>query len=367
MAKKQNIMPVYFDIHSLVRVWAPDLPIDIAGDLKEWLNLFISESVPDEIRADIIVSRLQEDNTFEWTNNHIDLEYGFKIEEHEGAAAVIFAYRTKPDIVAVMSDVIKIYYSNRQGVSGRLYEVLSFCIQVVCYRGNAMLFHGAVAEKHGQGVLLTGASGTKKTMLLLNMLMDEWNFISDDKFILYQGGALMLDSTISLRDYYFDCIRSLKNYLPDADNFRKRESLKRVRVDFIFKHTPSYLLPLVKRLYNPFTTESISADVLIPGCKIIRSSKIHKVVLLHTGPHFSIERSTKKDVIEELLAIHRLTDHDTMPINCLLYLHNPKYYFSIREIIETNFSEQDFIRLTLPVRCDPELVYKEVEPFLRQA
>lgn len=364
MAKTTIDRPLYLNIHSLITVSSFPMPDEVSSYTREKLSLFLTDAPITEKEADIVISQLEADHPFTWTNYHVNLEYGFHITEHKGETVIIFAHRAKPDVIVILSDPIKILYKDRKGISDRLFDALMFCFQLVLSQKKGMFYHGAVAEKQGRCVILTGPFGTKKSMLLLTMLRDNWNFISDDKFILHGGNAYMLYHDIMMRAYYTEFMPWLEGIMPGMKRFKKDEAFReRVRI-FVSRHLPASLLPVLSKLYDPYATVNINADELFPASMAKRSARISSVVLLSEGPVLVIGDATKTGILKDIVAVQRLISYEESKFSSLkerLFLQDKSFGCPADDIIDSNFEGQTFFRLTLPVNCNLDLAYQELK------
>lgn len=361
--------PLYLNIHSLITVSSFPMPDEVSSYTREKLSLFLTDAPITEQEADIVISQLEADHPFTWTNYHVNLEYGFSITECEGETVIIFAHRAKPDVIVILSDPIKILYKDGKGISDRLFDVLMFCFQLVLSQKKGMFFHGAVAEKQGRCVILTGPFGTKKSMLLLTMLRDNWNFISDDKFVLHGGNAYMLYHDIMMRAYYTEFMPWLEGIMPGMKRFKKDEAFReRVRI-FVTRHLPASLLPVLSKLYDPYATVNINADELFPASRAKRSARISSVVLLSDGPVLEIRDATKTGILKDLVAVQRLISYEESKFSSLkerLFLQDKRFGCPADDIIDSNFEGQTFFRFTLPVNCNLDLAYQELKRCLEK-
>lgn len=370
MTKTEIGRPLYLDIHSLIKVSSPPMPDEVSRYTREKLNLFLTDAPITEKDSDIFISRLESCHAFEWANYHVNLKYGFLITEGNGETAVIFSYRARPDVIVILSKPIRVLYSEREKISDRLFDALMFCFNIVLCKKNGMFFHGAVAEKEGRAVLLTGPFGTKKSLLLLAMLKDSWNFISDDKFILHGGNAYILYPEIMVRAYYLKYLPWLESIIPDVKNFKKAEAFREwIRV-FASRHLPAPLFPVLSKFYDPYAPVNINTDVLFHDCKIMKSGKVSAVVLLSDGHNLEITKMSKTEMIEHLAAVQRLISYEESKISSLrerLSLRDSSFRCSIYDIINSNFSDQAFFKLTMPSDCDMDDALRELNHCLSQS
>lgn len=370
MTKTAIDKPLYLDIHSLIKVSSHPMPDEISRYTREKLSLFLTNAPITEGESDIVISKIEPHYSFGWTDYHFNLEYGFRITEYKGETAVIFAHRARPDVVVILSDPIRIFYVERQGISDKLYDALVFCLQITLLKRGGLFFHGAVAKREGSTVLLAGPFGSKKSMLLLTMLRDNWNFISDDKFILHGGNAYMLNPIIMLRDYYLEFLPWLEDIVPDVKKFKKAEAYRALIRKFAVRHLPASFFPLLRKFYDPFVPVNINVSALFPAFKTIMSARISVVVLLSAGPELKVTEVPRSDILEDLAAVQRLINYEELRFSLLkeqLFLQEKTFRCTIDDIIDGNFNDQVFFKLTLPINCDMNLAYLELNRCLVQA
>lgn len=355
---------LYLNIHNLIHVWAPNIPQNVSNYLRSQLGIFpvCSDNKPEEI--DIHLIQLQEAPKLASSVNRWNSLYGFCLSEYEKQQAVIFNYKGTPDVIVTFSEVIKILYINRPRVSNRLYGILLFCFKLVLNKKNGLLFHGAIAKKEDNSVLLIGHRGTKKTLLLLTMLREEWDYLSDDKFVLHDNNAYSFQPFIKIMNYHFDLLPWLDEIKPGIRRPKNWAFRKRIG-DLAQMHVHKYLLPAVDKYCNP--SLDIKVDTLFPACKILHSVKPSTVIVLFIGPGFSFTNVSKKEaVVDEIALIQQLAFQDMNSFENLLALHNSKFRYDIKEIVADNMNGQRFYKLVIPDNYDIDRAYQEVSHCLKQ-
>ena len=365
MKKSIETTSLYLDIHSIIKVWAPDIPKEICNFLNKRLGSFTLSSYHNPEEADILLLQLKENPMLDSSLNRWNSLYGFWFTEYEKQLAIVFNYKGKSDVVIIFSKVIKILYTNRPKMSRRLYGILLFCLKLAINSKNGVLFHGAIARKGNNSVLLTGHRGTRKTMLLLTMLKNGWDYLSDDKFVLHNHNAYLFQNFIALQDHHFEALPWLREKMPVNRRFSKLSALLRKNAGtFAQKHVHKHLLHGIDRFCNP--SVHIQGDELFPSCKILNSVRPSTVIALFTGPVFNIEVVSKTDIIDELALIMRLISDDSNALECMLALYDSRFRYNMKEIIADNLNKLDFYKLTIPNNCDVDWVFQEVNKCLKQ-
>ena len=368
MEKSLKKTSLFFDVHSLITVRAPDMPDQVGNTLIKQLKLFISDldTKSDHVlNADIVMLMRKPDRSLELPKNDTNTNYGFWITEYNGEQAIIFTYRNKPDIIVTISHLIKIFYVNRPRVAGKLYSILLFCFHLALYKKNGLLFHGAVATKKDNCVVLLGSRGSKKTMFLLSMLKDGWDYLSEDKFILHNNRAYIFQSSTPLRDQHFLLLPWLANLLPDSAKLKKKLEFRKWARTVFFKYAPQYLLHPMKKYYNPSIT--IDVNKLFPDSKVISSAKPSIIIMISSGNQFDFKSVSRGSIIGEINTLHHLImnaiSQELIP---LLFLYNQNYKYDFETIVNSSFSDQQFFKLTIPVNSDMENIYKDFTSCLNQ-
>ena len=102
----------------------------------------------------------------------------------------------------------------------------------------------------------------------------------------------------------------------------------------------------------------------------MKSGKISSVVLLSEGHNLEITKTSKADIIDYLTSVQRLISYEESKISSLrerLSLRDNSFRCSIYDIINSNFSDQAFFKLTMPSDCDMDDALRELNHCLSQS
>lgn len=351
------------DIHPELKIRAAELPEEVREFLVRQLGRFAVEVKAGPDAAPIILRR-QDDNEALRGNlaDFRDNSNGFWISEYKGSPAIVFIYRGEPDIVVTLDEFMTIHVPDRAGCAGKVYGVLLVCINLYLFTLNAMLFYGAAAQKGEQTILLTGPSGSKKSMLLLSMLNQGWDYISDDKFILINGRACLFQTVLHILDHHFGTLPWLVDLLPDKVRLRRWAGLKKSLRTFCRKYLPSYLLPAVKRFYE--TMVLVEVDTIFKECEVISSAKPTVIVLLGRGKELRTDLLSRAEALAEMVFIQELMFEEFSGLlkNLAHFTYRGKPGSGIRKydyaaVVDSNLHDQVFIKLTMPEQVDIKQVF----------
>ena len=281
----------------------------------------------------------------------------FLVRERTGGEGwVIFFHRGEPDIMLRMDDAIEIRYRPRPRQAGKLYRLALFVLQLALVRRAAMLIHGAVVVRSGQGLLLTGPEDTKKTTLLLAFLRDGWEFLSDDLFLLHDGRAHLFATEIPLREHHFAALPWLQERLPEAAGFRRRARRNR-RVQAWGRRLPSYCFPLVSR-FCPDPSLVVPVERLFPDVACVAEASLSGMLLLALGESLRATPLAPEEAMARLDRMQRLLFPDLMVLEQLLVIYGHMTPVDYAGILTANLAGLPSCRLALPVDGEPSAVYR---------
>jgi len=288
----------------------------------------------------------------------MNVVFGFWPTEYDGTQAIAFHHQGRSDIVITFSDLIRVFYVDRPGISRKLYTVLLFACRLVFFRKGAVLLHAASAAKGDHCVILTGHRGAKKTMILLTMLKHGWDYLSDDKCLLCREKVYLLQSFAAIREHHVETLSFLKQTEPYRHLFTKWKGLSTRVGDFVERHANKHLLPGLDRLVNPYRRLEIKE--LFPDRAILWSGKPSVVFLLLTGARLSSNRLSRSEGIENIHLTQNLAFGEFSSLEDLLFLYDKRYAFDPLHIIDKNIGEPQFYKIVIPGDCDTEHIYGEI-------
>lgn len=353
----------YFDIHSMITLVAPGASGTMRTFLLKQFGLFLKKDAKSET-ADITLIKRSEIDVKTIPSGALKNPLGFAVLTMDNELSAVFSYRGEPDIIIVFTDTVKILYPDRPGVFGRLRGILLFCIHILLQRKEALLLHAAVVQKDGLSMILAGPHGSKKTMLLLTMLRNGWNYLADDKSILHKGLTYIVESDISLAPHHMICLPWLNDHIPAEHRCGTYIPLKQKLRTLAKQHLPGYLFSPLDRFMNP----SLRVDVqsLFPSCTVLNDLNPSHVVLLSAGPSAPVKEVSENEIIADMATIQKLSFSTFTTIAQHLSLRDRVLEYSPDMIMGKNLSGKKFLRLTVPHDAVIDEVYKELVCHLDQ-
>jgi len=360
MEKKVDFTSFNLNIHSIIKVNAPDMPQNISRYLSRRFSLFTvgNECVEGE-KADILMMRLKHTPVRTSTGDHMNLLYGFWITGYEGRHAIVFNYKGKPDIVLSISDNIKIFYSNRKRAANKLYGLLLYCINVALNKKNGLLFHGTMVKNENNHILFVGHRGAKKTLLLLKMLSDGWDYLSEDKVVMHNNNTYLFQDFIVVRNHHLELLPWFANAVQEKKGLKKWSPLRKKIRMFSQKHFPKYVHSVIEKYCNPLI--NINVNTIFPSAQIIQSAKPSIVIVMFTGSEFEFVAASKNDMIESISSNQRILFNNCSMFENLLNFYNGKSEYNLNKVISDNLNDQTFFKLTIPGDCEIEWLYQKIK------
>lgn len=351
-------LPLYLNLHDLMTVRADRLSKGIHEFLVRQLGLFKAPDPGGNHVPDIRICPMEPPADVCPADRHMSILFGFWMTSLNGSPAVVYPHRGKPDLMVVFSDVIIIHYRKRPGIELRLYSNLLFCIRFVLHRKKAVFCHGAVVTKGKDALMICGHRGSNKTLLTLSLLNKGWQYLSDDKFILHNGRALMVQSFLSLKGHHTFLLPWIKDVSPGCRSFAKKAGQKRRLMAFAFRYTPKQFLSAADRLFNP----SMKLDPAeITGEKPTRKSvSISACVLLTHGAQIKTTPISPAEFSERFSAIQSLLFSEFTPLETMLSYYSPRMKQETKPIVEENISGIRFYSISMPGGHDLQRLCQEV-------
>ncbi|MBI4614771.1 MAG: hypothetical protein HY720_14260 [Planctomycetes bacterium] len=282
-----------------------------------------------------------------WTHSPYGMGFGF----HRGRRAVILPRRGEADVALVPDDPVGVHYRARSGCERRVYGIVLFALALALARRGGLLLHAAGAVRGGRAVLVAGPRGSRKTQILLDLLRDGWDYLSEDKLLLARGMAHVFQSEIGIRDHHFESVSWLPNAWPPrlsrgtrslARGIRRRAAALAVRM------LPSRLIPPVARRFDP--VHPVEARELFPEIQVAPPVAPAAVALLSRrtqGRELSCEPLGAPEALEELAAIQELVFHELAPLDRLVRLCDPGPRVDPRGLLERELAGCRFVRLSI--------------------
>lgn len=213
--------------------------------------------------------------------DHLLSRRKFTLTELDGLPAAVIPFRSHPDIVIVFTDPLTVLYSPRPGVAGKLVDALIYCLQLVLLRKGATLFHGAALTRGDESLVLTGLQGSRKTLVLLTLLRQGWNFMADDRLIVYGGKMQLFSDRIPLMPHHFAVLPWLQDQGKVAARFAPKARRMVALGSWCEQYLPSYLLPRLISYYDK--PLMVHPDELFDQCQTTYSAALGDIIMLVGG------------------------------------------------------------------------------------
>jgi len=351
--------PLLIDLHSLVRVWAPQSSESVHTFLARQFPLFVSDQRAEAAASpDILLRPMGDAPAVTERKLHSSALFGFSLFPDAKGTAVGWLRRGSPDLLLLPGDPMTILYRPRPGIEGRLYGLLLLAIQLCLRAKQALLLHAAVLEKGGQSILLSGHRGSGKSQLLLTFLRQGWNYLSDDKCILHSGSACLFESHIYLNDHLRAGLPWLQTLHPSSPLQRGARMLRQRLRPLAYRLLPRRAPQRLERLLDPAQATDLRS--LFPVCEMRTRVPLNYVFLLFQGKKFSVDgisREAAVDGLEDILAL-LFSDFDSMV--SMLNLYAGRRWESPGSLIERNLPQIPCYRVQLPEEYDPDEVCQEI-------
>lgn len=213
--------------------------------------------------------------------DHLQVGRGFSLTTAGGDVAAVLTYRGRADVVLFPGEPLRIRYAPRPGVAGKLSALVQYVLQCVLLRHGATMFHGAALVRDGKCLVLTGLQGARKTLVMLHLLREGWDFLADDRFLLRVGTAHMYAGSFPLMPHHLAAVPWLEELGGPAAAFAPRARRMRALARLCERHVPSYLVSRLAKYYN--APVPVRPEELFPGCRSVGSAQVSDVVMLVGG------------------------------------------------------------------------------------
>lgn len=368
MAKSINKKSLFLNLHSIINIKTSYLIDELSSYLVNRLGMFIIEGDSKEQKADIVLSQSDIIKKYDLQPYNPKDTNRFWLKKREDKIFIVFTYREKADIVVCLSDPIELFYKPRAGCSGSLWDCLFLCIQIALYRKSGLIVKGATLSLGDIAVTLSGLSGSGKTILLLKMLNEGWDFLSNDHFILFNKKAYIFRRDICISYHHYQIYPWLAKQNLINKKLKRWGWLYKRFQKVTENHIPSYILhsTRLKKLYNPIFCQDLKD--FFPNCKIIHSTEPKIWIALASGSEFEFTKVTKTEIIQDICSIQILTFDLFERIGQLLSLYGYGSYFETNKLVEANLKEdQKFYRVRVPYNSDVNWLYSNFIQCLKQA
>lgn len=348
----------WLDLHSIIKVKISEYNRTLSNILKKYYATFIDENGKGNEPLDIILSPMRNRDNYAL---YYQSKYfiSFWIKEISGNICIIFGYRGLPDIVIILSEPIQVLYTIRSGFAGLLFDRIVDAIQFALIRKKGVLFHGAVMSKENMCILIVGPSGMGKSILVIDMLNDGWDYISEDKFILFNHMAYMFRPYMPIKDYHFQYFPHLldKRLVNKGRRgfFFSRKKLKSI----IYKYFPEDVISRLEGLYSPTYFTQISD--ISPDRRIIYSAKPNISVILKPGFESSVSFIDRETALQDIQTLQWMAFPDFEKIIRSLSLFSYGNQIEMQNLIADNLKDIQFLNITAPYDENPRMLYRNLK------
>ncbi|NJB67649.1 hypothetical protein GGQ74_001289 [Desulfobaculum xiamenense] len=296
------------DFHGIVTVRAAGSTPDVRKALKRAYAPFLREPLQcaESIRIRPFVSQELPPSAFAIPKAQ---DHFFAIT-HGSDALVVFPRYGRPDVVIRLSDPMEILHANRPGCASRVLDALYMTIQLALLPRGGTLFKGAATLRDGQCAVLTGVSGAGKTSLLLGLLRDGWDYLSDNTFILHDGVAHLFRSYAVYNIHHLTHMPWVfEHAAAQAVNVPLRR-LRSLLHGLLLRCMPPAITRShkVRRVTDPYLTAE--PHQLFPDCKIHQRARPSLWVILSHADHYAFRPLDREEAIVRMEAIQALTHPD---------------------------------------------------------
>jgi len=351
--------PVHINFHSLVSVWAPRLTDVFRADLELQFRHFIQETGPEPPpHPDIVMTPMSDLPPATEDSSRLFALYGVSVLDYHGEVAVGLLHRGLPDVLVVSSDPLKIVYRPRAGNQSRLYWALLFGIQLSLRRKGALLVHGAVVEREGQTLWLAGHRGSRKTQMLLTLVRQGWNYLSDDKFILHNGMLYLFESRIRINDHLFSCLPWIRRMVPRTLLQQSATPLRNLVRPLAYRWLPKRPTLGLEKTLNPTVHQEI--EVLMPSCRIRTQAEPTRSFLLFHGNTLSVREIPRQLAVTTLSSINRMLFSSMASMESMLVLYAGVDNEPLQNLFDRNLPDMPFHKVVVPEKSIPESVCQEI-------
>jgi GTPase SAR1 family protein len=349
---------LWIDIHSIIRVKVHEYNKTLYNILEKYYATFFHEKGNESERFDIILSQLRNKDEYAM---HYQSKYfvSFWIKKIDGEVCIVFGYRGMPDTVIVLSNPIRLLYTIRKGFAGILFDRIVDAIHFALIRKRGVLFHGAVMSKGNMCILIVGPSGMGKSILVIDMLKDKWDYISEDKFILLNHKAYLFRPYIPIKDYHIRFFPELLERDLLSKNRRSYFFSRKWLKSFIFKYFPEDIISRVEGLYSP--THFAQVNEIFPDCKVIYSAKPNISVILKPGFETKFSLQDRETALQDILTLQWLAFPDFEMVIRTLSLFGYENQNEINNSIIDNLKDIQIFNMMASYNEDPRMLYRSLQ------
>ncbi len=303
---------LWFDLHSLLRVRCVDLPRHLVARLNADYGWFkVSDVDSREELPELVVRSLENAPLPPGLFRRIKTAAGcWYADEAGGCVHAVLTRLGVTSAVATLDGPPVLYCSARPAHAGNVMNALLALVEHVLVRRGTMLCKGAVLVRGEQAMVLAGLSGAGKTSVMLRMLHDGWDYLSDNTFILHAGRALAFRRHIVVHHYHLE---RFSEYF--VLNRKRRLAAWRRGLARVVPVLPSMLQVSgkVRNLCDPYVR--LDLKEVAPERLFVPDAPIARWVLLLAGAQYAC--NAVEDGARAVKAVHDMAHADYVALRQL--------------------------------------------------
>lgn len=331
-------------IHRLVRLRGEHLPRELASALRADYAPFVSKGADTDAELTVMPfddAHLPKD-AFGRRKSFLQQRFVTEVDREYYAVTL---HRGQTDCVLRLTPPHVLYFRPRKGCVSAVLDMLFTGLDMVLHEASdALLCKGAVVVRDGRAAVLTGLSGAGKTSLLLHLMRDGWDYLSDNTFILRDGQALCFRRHLVMHGYHLRSFAHLFDSVPTESGLRStlRSGLRR-----ILPHLPVVLQQSrkVNRLADPFIR--MEPEDLRPDIHVVEQAEVAMWISLVHSSQFGMQPLTRSQMKDRLQAVLDLNhdDYHFFRKQCALHWRQP--LCDEEQMLERNLGAGPFFNVCL--------------------
>lgn len=339
--------PFAVQLHDLISLSAPGLPECFRKKIRSNVSRFVSENLEKQPeKPDIIALPMGSLPHVDEFASHMNHLFGFCMIQYNKRDSVCLMHMGKPYICLLFSSsTIEIRYGKMSGKDNIFWGVILFCLHLALKRKNSLLCHGAVAEKDGAAVLFSGHQGTGKTPILLYFLKHNWNYLSDDKFILADKKLFLMEKHINVQQYHFEILPWLSPYIEHQIKKTLPVKIKKILYLAVNLFWPAGDIPVkVSRYLNPGTRIDLNQERF--SRQVVESTRPVHWFIMQKGKEFSIDTLPRSQAIEKISLLQKLFFAHRFALETTASFYCNTGTNSVKQILNDNLPDIKFSLIT---------------------
>lgn len=328
-----------FSIYNMLRIRGNNLPPHLTAALQADYR-HLTQPVSDS-GVELTIKPLAElelpASLFKKRKSSMERHY---ILEHEHKLYAVSLHRGNPDCIMSMQSPYNIYFTDRKGCANAVLDMLFVGVDIVLREtSEALLCKGAVVVRNGNATVLTGMSGAGKTSILLHLLHEGWDYLSDNTFILQEGNALCFRRHLVMHRYH---IQKFSALYQTAKKENPVKSLLRRSLTHLLPHLPHIFQgsQKINRIADPYirmAPEEFRSDI-----NEIDKAPITNWIFLAPADKWSYSQLPREQFINKLQAALDLTHNTYHYYRRLSTMHHDYSLAQEHKILDHNIGDGPF-------------------------